>query len=48
MRLEIDEHGYLYLIMPSGAKRYLLVDVPGCSYYGKLMMGDPISEEGET
>lgn len=48
MRIEIDEHGYLYVIMPSGKKRYLLVDVPGCAYYGKLMLGEPIAEEGET
>jgi hypothetical protein len=48
MRLEVDENGYIYIVTPSGAKRYLLVDVPGCSHYGKLMLGDPIKEEGET
>ena len=45
MRLEVDEHGYFYIIMPSGEKRYLLVDVPNCSYYGKLMLGAPIKRE---
>ena len=47
MRFEIDENGYIYLVTPSGEKRYLLVDVPNCSHYGKLMLGDPIKEEGE-
>lgn len=45
MRLEVDEHGYFYIIMPSGEKRYLLVDVPGVSHYGKLMIGAPIQDE---
>lgn len=44
MRLEVDEHGYIYIIMPSGDKRYLLVDVPNCSHYGKLLLGEPIKE----
>lgn len=44
MRLEIDEHGYIFLIMPNGEKRYLLVDVPNCSHYGKLKLGEPESE----
>lgn len=48
MRIEIDEYGYFYIIMPSGEKRYLLVDVPGCTHYGKLMLGGPIAEEGKT
>ena len=47
MRIETDEHGFLYIIMPSGEKHYLLVDVPGCTHYGKLILGDPIAEEGE-
>lgn len=47
MRIETDEHGYLYIIMPSGEKRYLLVDVPGCAYYGKLMLGGLITEKDE-
>ena len=47
MRLEVDEHGYFYIIMPSGEKRYLFVDVPNCSHYGKLMLGGLIAEEGE-
>ena len=45
MRLEVDEHGYFYIIMLSGEKRYLLVDVPNCPYYGKLMLGAPIKQE---
>ena len=45
MRLEIDEHGYIFLIMPNGEKRYLLVDVPNCSHYGKLKLGEPIKED---
>ena len=51
MRLEVDEHGYFYIIMPSGEKRYLLVDVPDYYHYGKLMLGDPIEEvadDGQT
>ena len=47
MRLEVDEHGYFYIITPSGEKRYLLVDVPNCSNYGKLMLGAPIKEVAE-
>lgn len=47
MRLEVDEHGYIYIVMPSGEKRYLLVDVPNCSYYGKLMLGGQIKEVDE-
>lgn len=47
MRIETDEHGYFYIIMPSGEKHYLLVDVPGCTYYGKLLLGGLIDEEGE-
>ena len=59
MRLETDEYGYIYIIMPSGEKRYLIVvedfgwhgitrqeaDVPGCTHYGKLKLGEPITEE---
>lgn len=48
MRLEVDEHGCFYIIMPSGEKRYLLADVPNCSYYGKLMLGAPINQEVST
>jgi len=44
MRLEIDEHGYIFLIMPNGEKRYILVDVPNCSHYGKLKLGALIEE----
>lgn len=44
MRLESDEHGYLYAITPSGEKLYILVDVPNCSHYGKLILGAPIEE----
>ena len=47
MRIEVDEHGYIYIIMPSGEKRYLLADVPNCSHYGKLKLGDPIVEVDE-
>ena len=45
MRLESDEHGYLYFITPSGEKLYILVDVPNCSHYGKLKLGEPIKED---
>lgn len=47
MSLETDEHGYIYIIMPSGEKRYLLVDVPGCTHYGKLKLGELIAEESK-
>ena len=45
MRLESDEHGYLYFITPSGEKLYILVDVPNCSHYGKLKLGEPFEED---
>jgi len=45
MRIETDENGYFYIIMPSGEKRYLLVDVLGCPYYGRLILGGLIAEE---
>lgn len=45
MRLESDEHGYLYFITPSGKKLYILVDVPNCSNYGKLKLGEPFEED---
>lgn len=45
MRLESDEHGYLYFATPSGEKLYILVDVPNCQYYGKLILGAQIKEE---
>lgn len=45
MRLESDEHGYLYVITPSGEKLYILVDVPNCQHYGKLILGAQIKEE---
>ena len=48
MRIESDEHGYLYVITPSGKKLYILVVVPNCSYYGKLMLGAPINQEVST
>ena len=44
MRIESDEHGYLYAITPSGEKLYILVDVPNCSHYGKLILGALIEE----
>lgn len=44
MRIESDEHGYLYVIKPSGEKLYILVDVPNCQHYGKLILGAPIKE----
>ena len=40
MKIEIDEHGYIFVITPSGEKRYILVDVPNIPYYGKLKIGD--------
>lgn len=39
MKIEADEHGYLYVVMPSGEKLYILVDVPNCQHYGKLILG---------
>ncbi len=48
MRLEIDEYGYIYVIMPNGEKRYILVDVPHTTHYGTLKLGEPIIEaEGD-
>lgn len=44
MRVESDEHGYLYVITPSGEKLHILVDVPNCSHYGKLKLSEPIKE----
>lgn len=45
MRIEIDENGYLYIVNAFGEKRYILVDVPGVSHYGKLKLGAPIQDE---
>lgn len=46
MKLEIDENGYFYLLdLATGKKRYILVDVPGCSHYGKLRLGGVIEED---
>ena len=45
MRIEIDEHGYIYVIKPNGEKRYILVDLPNCSHYGKLTLGEPLKEK---
>ena len=47
MRIEVDESGYIFVTMPSGKKRYILVDMPNCSHYGKLKLGEPESE-GES
>ena len=44
MRIEADENGYIFVTMPSGEKRYILVDMPNCSHYGKLKLGEPESE----
>ena len=46
MKIEEDEHGYLYVVMPSGKKLYILVDVPGCQHYGKLILGEENEECG--
>jgi hypothetical protein len=47
MEIAADEHGYLYVIMPSGEKLYILVDVPNCQHYGKLMLGKENEECGD-
>ena len=47
MRLESDEHGYLYFITPSGEKLYILVDVPNCQHYGKLILGAQVKEASD-
>ncbi len=47
MRLEFDENGYIYFLMANGEKRYILVDVPNCSNYGLLKLGDPQKEDKE-
>lgn len=44
MRIEVDEYGYIYVIMPNGEKRDILVDVPDSICYGKLKLGDTIIE----
>lgn len=41
MRIEADENGYLYMLnLVTGEKRYILVDIPECSHYGKLILGE--------
>ena len=47
MRIESDKHGYLYVITPSGEKLYILVDVPNCQHYGKLILGAQIKETSD-
>ena len=42
MRIEADENGYIFVTMPSGEKRYVIVDVPDTAYYGLLKLGEPI------
>lgn len=45
MGIEIDENGYLYVFnYATGEKRYILVDMPNCSHYGKLKLGEAESE----
>ena len=44
MRIEVDGNGYIFVTMPSGEKRYILVDMPNCSHYGKLKLGETESE----
>lgn len=41
MEIKIDDYGYLYLHdLETGEKRYILVDMPDSSYYGKLKLSD--------
>ena len=41
MRIEVDEDGYIYLLdIQTGKRMYILVDVPNCSHYGKLFLGE--------
>lgn len=40
----IDEGGYIYLLDRNGRRVDVLVDVPNCSHYGKLKLGEPIKE----
>ena len=47
MRLETDESGYIYVITYDGKRRYILVDVPDCSHFGKLMLGEVEKEADE-
>lgn len=46
MKIETDKHGYLYVVKPSGEKLYILVDVPNCQHYGKLILGKENEECG--
>ena len=46
MKIETDEHGYLYVVKPSGEKLHILVDVPNCQHYGKLILGKENEECG--
>lgn len=39
-----NESGYLFVVMPNGEKRYILVDVPNTAHYGLLKLGEPESE----
>ena len=46
MGIETDESGYLFVFnYATGEKRYILVSMPNCSYYGKLKLGEPESEK---
>ena len=44
LEVRLDGDGYIYLIDSRGFIRYLLADVPGCSHYGKVKMGEPEKE----
>lgn len=47
MKIETDKHGYLYVVKPSGEKLHILVDVPNCQHYGKLILGKENEERGD-
>ena len=42
LQLETDEHGYIRVVDSQGKRRYILVDMPDCPYYGKIKL-----EEGD-
>ena len=44
VHIKENESGYLFVVMPNGEKRYILVDVPNTAHYGLLKLGEPIEE----
>lgn len=45
LEFRVDEYGYIYLLNSRGQRVDILVDVPNCQHYGKLILGASTSEK---